>query len=336
MDKWFPSLFLDTNVLWSDKGKNIFQDKYIKWLQVYKNLTGAKIYTSEAFAQELYYLEKEKLKEICTQIKKIKSRYPDHEIIELDQDILFQTYEKQIKSLFSKIISWNTISISECIRRATEKIPPCTKIKEEFRDTVWRLSYLWVLKQKEYCVFISKDIHFSKCEKEHPSAKIYKTLYEFFKDFNEDFLNITLWETELFKVFPLSDIVNYLWYNLSHQDDVEEFIDPSGTDFTVTKTNNVQHKYTSIVCIGFEWDKYTFSFTVGFLCGFEIYDSSWKDFTEDFLSESWIIETVNGEFIYEDNKITINEESFINNVEEISLSWYLDDMAVDHYQEYGR
>jgi len=56
----------------------------------------------------------------------------------------------------------------------------------------------------------------------------------------------------LFKVFPLSDIEDYLWYNKSSQDEVEAFIDPSGTEFKVTKTNNVQHKYTSIVCTGFE------------------------------------------------------------------------------------
>lgn len=329
----FPNIFLDTNTLRSGNGKNIFENKYIKWLEVYKNLTKAKIYTSEAFELELYYQESNRIESISSWLSKISERYPSYTFPTLDKEEIIWEYQKQIKRFFSNIVPATAVDIKECLRRAIEKIAPCSENKEEFRDTVWWLSYLSILKKWEECIFISNDNHFDWCKNDHKLVKRYKTLHDFFKDFDQDFLDIKIWERDFLDVFPISEIKEYLWYPKLDEDGIQDYIDSNWTDFVVSKNNDLQHLSTDIVCTNYEWNKYTFSFTVSFLCWFEIHDERWEDMTDTLLWEWWIFEDLNWDFTYENWEITINYDSINNYIEKESLSSTLKEMEADFYQD---
>lgn len=333
MAKWFPSVFLDTNILRSNNGKDIFRNKYIKWLQLYRSLTNAKIYTSEAFEQELYYQEEQRLKNTAKEIDMIKLRYPTYDIPNLNQEVLFNNYKKQIQEFFSVIISGNSVNISECIKRAVRKTPPCTETKEEFRDTIWWLSYLQLIQKWENCIFISDDDDFRWCEKEHINAKRLNSLYQFFNELNNAFLGITVSKEELLTAFPLTEIEWYLQYKDLSDSKIELFIDKSWTDYFVEATNDIQNVGTSIVCTSLEWNKYTFSFTVSFLCWFKVYDDSREEVTDDLLTDWGIFEDVNWQFVYENNEIKIDYDKISTEIESVSIYWTLEDMALDYYSD---
>lgn len=328
MAKSFPSIFLDTNILWNDNWKDVFDNKYTKGIKTYKNITKAQIYTSEAFEMELCQKEKERIEKTKWELEKISKRYPSYDFPKLDSENIISTYKKQIKDFFSKILSVNSVDIKECVRRAVEKIPPCSQTNEEFRDTVWWLSYLSILQRNEECVFISWDKHFRGCKSDHEKVKIYDSLYDFFKDFNEDFLEIKVWEDELLEVFPLDEIEEYTFYE---NWEIDDYVDASWTDFEVENNNEIHHINTEIICTEYDWSKYIFSFSIGFMCGFNMYDDRWENITEMILPE-WVYEEISGIFTYENWNIVIDYGSIQSDIETESLYDTLKEMEADfHY-----
>lgn len=138
--------FLDTNILY---GKFKLNNSIISWLKTYLQLTKSKAYLSEVSLKEIIFEYKKQLNDLG--IKNFIKRFDNlnfkdnynFDYIENKIDILWNEYEdflKQQLHWWCEIIPADESFMGECINRAVNKLPPCCN-KEEFRDTVIRLTY---------------------------------------------------------------------------------------------------------------------------------------------------------------------------------------------------
>lgn len=339
----FPDIYLDTTIIRSDIRKDWWDNEKVKWLKTYVNLTDAKIYTSEICISEVLFSHEIAIKNDQTKLMELKEKYLGRvsiSDIDLDTEMKYLQEKYDAISIFSSIKPINGAHMRESINRALRKLPPCKEKKEEIRDTAIWLTYIDVLKAGRKCVFVSADWDFDKCIDDHPSAKLYKTLDDFFGDFNANFFQLDIWEDKLYASHPIEYRQSLLKYNNTSDNNLFTFIDLSWTDFEVSKTWEIEHITTDIVCIDHKDDEFIFSFTISFLCWFRLFEDN-EDISSSFLQEgkTWshgVVEEISWHFIYKDKNISIVDNWIKTEIYSISIQDTIDDMAADYYQDYGR
>lgn len=227
---------LDTNIILKSPRMD---NELFKALYRYLETTGSSLKLSSIVKKEIEVGYKKRLKKQSEEYLKA-SKYLNAlamtkvPIMQLDYDTETKLFMDNVNKIFSKfdphyLIDYTNEMCAESVRRALEKIKPCSEEKEEIRDTIIWLSTLELAKTngEKKVIFISENIkEFAKDNKLHP------TLLQDAKDNGVEILYYT----------SLSDFIQTHANSINELDDkaVDQIEETAGIKEELEKYINIQ------------------------------------------------------------------------------------------------